>query len=52
MYDVNKILDEYTEEEVKEIISAMRFMALVHAPAPQTEEDFKLFCEKVINEKA
>lgn len=51
-YDVNKILDEYNEEDKKEIIITMRFMALIQAAgAPQTEEEFKAFCEKVINDK-
>ena len=50
-FDTTKIMNNYTEAERKEIIFATMMMQNTGAPAPQNEEEFKDFCEKVINER-
>lgn len=44
-YNVEAILNRYTEEQRKELIKEMRFMALFGGDTPQTEEDFVKWCE-------
>jgi transcriptional regulator of met regulon len=50
-FDTTKIMNNYTEAERKEIIFVAMMMQNTGAPAPQNEEEFKDFCEKVINER-
>ena len=47
--NVNKIIATYTAEEQEYIISTMRFAALIGiTKAPQTNEEFKAFCDDTI----
>jgi len=49
---VNEILATYTEKEQEIITFEMRFMAFLGlGGAPQTDEEFKKFCDKTLAEK-
>ena len=50
-FDIAKIMDNYTEEERKDIMFTAMIMQNTGAPAPQNEEEFKDFCERVINDR-
>lgn len=50
-FDIAKIMDNYTEEERKDIMFYAMIMQNTCVPAPQNEEEFKDFCEKVINKR-
>ena len=46
---VNEIMNNYNEEQRNEIAKAIMMMSYIGTPAPQTDEDFKAFCESVVN---
>ena len=49
MFDPNKVLDNYSDEEREEIMLALFMEARFgRNPAPKTEEEFRAFCEHVI----
>ena len=49
---VNEILATYTKEEQEIIAFEMRFMAVLRlTPAPQTDEEFKKFCDDTLAKK-
>ena len=49
---VNEILEAYTEEEEKIIVLEMELMSLLGlGGAPQTDEEFKKFCDDTLAEK-
>lgn len=48
---MNEVFNSYTEEEMKVINIAMFAAQYVGAPAPQTAEELKAFCEEALNDK-
>ena len=46
---VNEIMNNYNEEQRNKIKSTIMMMSYVGAPAPHTDEEFKAFCESVVN---
>ena len=46
---VNEIMNSYNEEQRNKIKSTIMMMNYVGAPAPHTDEEFKAFCESVVN---
>ena len=46
---VNEIMNNYNEEQRNKIERAMMMMCYVGTPAPKTDEEFKAFCESVVN---
>ena len=46
---VIEIMDNYNEEQRNKIAKAIMMMSYIGTPAPQTDEDFKVFCESVVN---
>ena len=46
---VNEIMNNYNEEQRNKIEKEMMMMCCVGAPALKTDEEFKAFCENVVN---
>lgn len=52
MINTNAILNSYNETDREYIIGTMKWMVIVQAiKAPETDEEFKKFCEETLKER-